>query len=818
MAGDLRLVPVAAGVWLALLVVLSGAPALIALSLAAAGVGMAIGWRQRRWLVLGIAVAAAVGLGVGGLREHQLRTSLPARLAADQAVAMIELQTTGDAERFVQTGPGQGDLVRVPARTRSISARGEDWAVRASVTVLVTGTEAATWLARPAGQWVRVTARLAPADPGTPTAAVVRIRGPSTVVAEPSPTWQLTGRVRAGLRAAVAPLPTAQRALVPALVVGDTSAMTEQLRAEFQASGLSHLTAVSGANLALMLAFVLTTARWLGVRGWWLRVLGLLSVVAFIGICRTEPSVLRAAAMGLVVLAGLGFGGPAGPGSAGATDAAGAGALSRLARMTGFRALAVAVLVLLLVDPWLSRSAGFALSVLATGGIVALARPWSLVLSRWTPRWLAEAVAVPLSAQLVTQPVVSALSGQISLVGIVANALAGPCVGPATVLGFAAAGVSLVSGTVAGAFGWAAGWVTQVIIWVASVSSALPGAVMQLPTGPLTIALVTLGCLVIGWWTPRLLARPWLVVVVVVLMVLALVRAPLQPGWPPRDWVLVACDVGQGDALVIDLGDGAAVVVDTGPEPELVDRCLDQLGVRVVPLLVLTHFHADHVGGLSGVLDGRDVGLVLVSPMASPAAEASSVRQLIGTEPTARIQVALVGESFDLAGLHWETLGPAGSTGSGVGPTGTTDPPAPPPAAEDAESSEQNDGSIVGLATVADGRRPLRILFTGDVEPDGQQAILSDLVQRGADPATALNVDVLKVPHHGSSRQEQAFLAATGARIAITSSGVGNSYGHPAAGTVHRLELLGMTVLQTDQHGGVAVWVRGGDIGAAGQR
>lgn len=788
MPGELRLVPVAASVWLTMLAVLSGLPGPpLAVGVVAVLAGF-VGWWHRHWLVLAAAVAIAVALVVGGMREHTLRASVPARLGEGAAIAVLELQTTGDPERFTGSGPVAADLVRVPALTRTVSARGQEWRVRAPVTVLVTGSETRTWSTRPAGTTVRVTARLAPADAGTPSAAAVRIRGPSTVLAGPPPSWRWTERVRGGLRDAVAGLPAERRALVPALVVGDTSAMTDDLREQFRVSGLSHLTAVSGANLALMLAFVLTAARWTGVRGWWLRSIGLACVVAFVGICRTEPSVLRAAAMGLVVLAGLGLGGRSS-----------SSGLAEHRRHAGFRPLATAVLVLLLADPWLSRSAGFALSVLATGGIVALARRWADTMARWSPGWLAEAVAVPLAAQLATQPVVSAISGQLSVVGIVANALAGPCVGPATVLGFAAAAASLVSPPVAGVLGWTAGWVTQLIIWVAATGAALPGAVLRIPVGPVMIGVLTVGCVLVACWMPRLLGRPWMAALAAALLVVSVIRAPAQPGWPPPDWLTVACDVGQGDAVVVDLGGRSAAVIDTGPQPALVDRCLDQLGITRIPLLVLTHFHADHVGGLAGVLAGREVGLVLVSPMALPPREAEQVRRLLDTEPTAVMRVARPGLTLDVGDLHWATIGPVGQ------------PAAVDPAeVGDAESSAENDGSIVGVATVRTSGAPVRILFTGDVEPDAQLALLAG--------GAALAVDVLKVPHHGSSRQDQRFLAATGARIAITSSGEGNSYGHPAPSTVRRLEQLGMTVVGTDRHGGVAVWSRGDRLGVTVQR
>lgn len=830
---DLRLVPIAVAVWLGLLAALSGSPlvaALAAVSFVIIGVG-AGRIRRGRWLLVAVAATGLVALGLGGLREHLLVTSVPGRLAAEQAVAVIELQTVGDPERLAQTVPSGSVLVRVPATTRVVAARGSTWRVRQRVTVLITGDQTGFWLAVPAGARLRVVGRLVPADPGTGEAAVVRIRGPSLVLDQPSASWRLTGRVRAGLRDAVGGLPPERRALVPALVVGDTSALTEDLNGRFRASGLSHLNAVSGANLALMLVFVLSLARWLGVRGWWLRLIGAACVLAFVAICRTEPSVLRAAAMGVVVLAGLGFGSVGGSLSATdddkpsreedsaskeaaaqagtdpgrSTTASGAAAgRGGLIRMAGFRPLALAVVILLLADPWLCRSVGFALSVLATAGIVALARRWTDIaaahLPDRVPRWLLEAITVPLAAQTATQAVVTAISGQVSVVGIVANALAGPCVGPATVLGFAAAGVSLVSRPLAAVLGWCAGWPAQVIIWIATASAALPGAVWHLPVGPAVVVGVAAASVVVAGLMPRLLRHPWLVAVALAALVIVLLRPPVHPGWPPKGWVVVACDIGQGDALVIDLGDHQAAVIDTGPEPGPIDQCLDELGVRVVPLLVLTHFHADHVGGLAAVASGRSVGLVLVSPLASPPAEAAIVGRLVAASPGAQLQTARVGAPLDVGRLHWLT----------IGPVRVVDAPAAG-VLEDAESSAQNDGSIVGIATITSATGPpLRILFTGDVEPDGQRAILATGV--------SLAVDVLKVPHHGSSRQEQSFLAATGARIAITSSGFQNGYGHPAASTVRRLEQLGMTVLRTDLDGGVAVWVDDGEVGATVQR
>ena len=209
---------------------------------------------------------------------------------------------------------------------------------------------------------------------------------------------------------------------MPASSSGDDSGLDPALADDFRTTGLTHLLAVSGTNLTLLVGFVLVVARWVGVRGRWTYAVAAFGIVGFVLIARTEPSVVRAAAMGTVALVGMGSNG----------------------RERGSRCLGVAVLGLLLVVPGLAVSAGFALSVLATGGILFLAPAWRDALRTWLPRWAAEAVAVPLAAQVACTPVVTALSGQISLVAVLANLLAAPAIAPATVLGLAGGLVGLV--------------------------------------------------------------------------------------------------------------------------------------------------------------------------------------------------------------------------------------------------------------------------------------------------------------------------------------------------------------------------------------
>ena len=228
-------------------------------------------------------------------------------------------------------------------------------------------------------------------------------------VARPDLWWRAAEAVRASLRASVAHRPDDQRALVPALVVGDDSDLDPRLAEDFRATGMTHLLAVSGTNLTLVVGFLLVLGRWCGVRGRGHYVVGALGIVGFVLLARTEPSVVRAAAMGAV---GAGRDGRRRP----------------PARAPGRSG--VAVVVLLLLDPGLALTVGFALSAVATAGILLVAPGLRDALARWLPRWVAEAVAVPLAAQLACTPLVAAISGQVSLVAVAANLAAAPAVGP----------------------------------------------------------------------------------------------------------------------------------------------------------------------------------------------------------------------------------------------------------------------------------------------------------------------------------------------------------------------------------------------------
>lgn len=715
-------------------------------------------WVQRvRWrsgwlrVLAAAACCAAGGAGAAALRVLAVeRPPLPA-LVEQRASAQVRLTITGDPRMLPAqpSGPAlRPPLVLVPARASRLVSRGSTVSLRAPLLVLTTDRD---WLRLLPSQQVTAVGRLGPARPGDANAAVLSARGPPREVTSPSTVQSAAGLLRAGLREAVTPLPPAERGLLPGLVLGDVTAMPPELVEDFRTTGLTHLTAVSGANVGIVILATLWAARWAGLRGLALPVVAAAAMVGFVVLCRPQPSVLRASVMGAVALLALATG----------------------RRRQGMPALAAAVVALVLVDPWLSRSYGFVLSVLATGGILLLAPGWRDAWARRVPRPVAEALAIPIAAQVACAPVIVLLAAQVSLVAVPANLLVAPAVPPATVLGVLAAVTAPVAPPLASALGRLggvpAGWIAD----VATVGARAPAAAFPWPQSAggavALVGLLLAGRLVVGRRWPRRLALAALAGGCALLIG---GRVVVPPGWPPSGWVLVACNVGQGDALVLSAGPGAAVVVDAGPEPEAVDRCLRTLGVRQVPLVLLTHLHADHVEGLPGVLRGRVVGEVQVGPLDEPAGEARRVR---GWARVAGVPVtrAGVGEVRRAGALRWTVIWPTHVL------TG--------------DASQPNDASVVIMAEHAG----VRMLLTGDVEPAAQRALL----RLGGD----LRADVLKVPHHGSAHQDDRLLVAVGARVAVTSVGVDNSYGHPSPETLDELVTAGARVLRTDRDGDVAV-------------
>ncbi|MCB5906771.1 ComEC/Rec2 family competence protein [Streptomyces pinistramenti] len=819
---DLRIVAPALAAWVAAAVALGAPGAVVASACAVAVVLAAVALRRaagrrraepepapetsptssghhrlapRPWSAGSLVAAAAVLLcAVAGAASAALhaadarRGPLPS-WAQRYAHLTVELEVTGDprmtrpkvrgSQRMPPSLVFTADVVRITGPDGSVTA------TRTPALVIAQqqnaekhggqdspATQRGRWLGLLPSTRIRVAARAAPPmPPDVQIAAVLRVSAdtPPRRVAEPSALQRMAGSLRAGLRDATDGLSPDARALLPGLVVGDTSRVPPDLDDAFRATDLTHLLAVSGSNLTIVLALLvgpphlasraerrgLAPRLGLSLRG--TAVVGGALALTFVVVCRPDPSVLRAAACGLITLLAIGTG----------------------RRRSLLPALGTAVLLLILYDPWLARSYGFLLSVLATGALLLLAPRWSAALQRRrVPPRLAEVIAAAAAAQAVCAPVIVVLAARVGLLAVPCNLLAELAVAPATVLGFAALAAGPLVPSAAQALAWCAGWPATWIAGVARAGAALPGAEFGWPGGWVGGSALAVATVVLAAVGRRMLRRRWLCVLCALALILVVWRpAPLTrvlTGWPPPGWRAVVCDVGQGDGLVLAAGDGTALVVDAGPEPRAIDRCLTDLGVRRIPVIVLTHFHADHVDGLPGVLHGRSVGLIETTTLQDPPGQAEFVRR---TAAAAGVPVtrAAPGERRRLGPLAWEVLWPPADTSG-------------------AASDGPNDASVTLLVRSAG----LTLLLLGDLEPPAQQALLTGHPELPG-------IDVLKVAHHGSAHQDPELMRRVAPRLAVISVGADNPYGHPAPRTVDALRRLGAKVLRTDTDGAIAV-------------
>jgi competence protein ComEC len=821
---DLRLVPAALAAWLtgwALTAgpTASGAPSAV-VAVAVGGVVLAlaalVGLRRRRsavaHAVLVLACVAAVALSV---QVHAAGRAPLERLGSERATAVLRGRVASDP-RPAAFGTGERWTLDVEA----VSARSATSAVRARVEVTAS-TPAPAY-----GSRVELRARLAPGEPVAAEVARASASDPPRVVHRPPGVLRGATALRAALMVVTSDLSPQAQGLVPGIAVGDTTRLPDDLRAAFRTTGLTHLTAVSGGHFAIVLALVTTLSGLLRAPRA-LRV-GVVAAVAvgFVLLVRPEPSVLRAAAMCAVTLTGVALGRPA----------------------ASVPSLAACASVLLIGDPWLSRSYGFALSCAATAGLVLLAPPLVRRLTPWLGQAGGFAVAVPLAAQAACGPVIVLLTPTVSLTSVPANLLAAPAVVPATLLGLAATVTAPWWPLGAHALAWLAGGATWWIAAVARACAGIPGAAMPWPGGaPGALALLAATAAVVvlvlrrapmgGWpraWTDggrratrelRTYGRAgvaryragmatrrdrWVAAVVlgavlaVVAGTTAAVRLSTTRSDLPADWQVVACDVGQGDSLVVRTGPAAAIVVDTGPDGDASGRCLDRLGVTRIDLLVLTHFHADHVGGLAAVLAGRDVRAAWTSALREPALGARRAATALADDGVP-VRVPETGESGRLGegswGVRWRVLG-TGLAGGG----------SPSSGAHGVEGDGVNDASLAVELVSTSASGTLEVVALGDLERPGQEALLASV---GSVAEVADGVDVVKVAHHGSASQSGDLARLLHPRVALVSVGAGNTYGHPTASMLDLYASMGATTVRTDRCGTAVLVVRAGTLGLA---
>lgn len=625
--------------------------------------------------------------------------------------------------------------------------------------------------------------------------------------------WLLDGLVRT--------VPEPEASLGAGILLGVRAGIDPAIRDAFAVAGLSHVVAISGWNVAIVVALIAAATQRLRERlGPVVPVAVALGAVSgYVVLVGASPAVVRAALMAAALMAGRLGGSPAHAGSA----------------------LMAAVVAMLLLTPAALWDIGFQLSALATAGLIVFAAPLEARLAAW-PAWVRTPMALTMAAQLATLPVLLAAFGQVSLVAPLANVLVVPLI-PVVMAGATAA--SLIGG-LAGpvplpVLGELAAWLAGGAAWLplhaliaaGAAAAALPLAAIPLGGSPWLTAAWYLGLALLaarpaaGRSSPGAKTDDELAAVqagpsIAVLpegavfagalawlarprraalgLVGAVALATALAGGDGRLHVTVL-DVGQGDAILIETPNDQTVLVDAGPDRDLTLRRIGQelpFHERHVDVVILTHPHQDHLGGLEEVLRRYEVGVFVDG---GRPAETEPHRRLLGAvarEPGARLLLAAAGQRIPIGGgAVLEVLYPA-----------PEDVTAPLP------DGDVNNASVVVLLRYG----AFEALLTGDAEAPVEAL----LAARGA----LAPVDVLKVGHHGSdSSTTPALLGATHPRVAVISLGADNDYGHPHRSTLEHLAAIpGLRLYRTDRDGSVEITTDGrtftvevgGSVGSGG--
>lgn len=587
--------------------------------------------------------------------------------------------------------------------------------------------------------------------------------------------------------------------LLPGMTYGDRSGFDPALEQAMKDTGLTHLTAVSGSNCALVMILTGHMVLSFGAGRKTCITVGLFALGLFVVLVGPDASVLRAAVMGLVAAIGV---------------LAGRGGAS-------LAALSVAVCGLLIVDPGWGRDFGFALSVCATAGIVVTGRPLIRILTCRLPPFLATAIAIPVVAQLWCAAVLTLLTPSVPVFSVLANAVVAPAVPVITVLGLLALlcfGQPVAVGHVVGQALLNLGELPVTFVaTTARFFAGLPAAVLPWwspPLGPFVMALICLVMiLAVHRWDARLTRRltsgmvdttpvalsvpedywhrvrrrqRWITVgswtVALACVVIFVAGLFVKPAIR-EDWMALMCDVGQGDALLIRGSTGEktnTVLIDTGPDPTAVQRCLKDAGVTNLDLLILSHDHADHVAGAAGL--DRHVHIEHVwwsTGTGKPPHEISAWDTPSNTPSPGTV---LETETMKIDVLAASTR----------------------PSMRVDSSGENNASLAVRIQLLGNRDFPTTTVFSaGDLEEGGADRLLREY---GDQPGGPLDADVLKVSHHGAANGGTAIVDATSPAVALISVGADNSYGHPSPRITSHLSAAGIMVARTDQLGAIGLY------------
>ncbi|MDB4907556.1 MAG: internalization-related competence protein ComEC/Rec2 [Gemmatimonadetes bacterium] len=549
--------------------------------------------------------------------------------------------------------------------------------------------------------------------------------------------------------------------LARALLVADMNGIDPDVRDAFARSGLAHALSISGLHVGILALALTLLGRMLGLTRAWADVVTVAVLATYVAMIGAPPPAVRSAAMLLALLVARWRGRPTSPWATLAVGAA-----------------------FPLYDPRLVLDLGWQLSVIGVSALIAseaLARRLAQSHARFHSPWLRGMLASVI-ASAASSPLVAWHFGRFSLIGPVANLVAGPVIGVAQPMLFMGLALSALK-PVAQFVGDAVHPLLWLFTWIAERCAAIPYAALDVT--PDALGALVAGIAVSAMLAACVMRHPGVALATSAAAITLLVWRPLiRAGAAQTE--LVMLDVGQGDALALHTRGNHWVLFDAGgasPGSDEGARTVVPYVSRAggdVEALILSHPHTDHVGGAPSAIAALHPRRYLDAAFAG---DASAYRASLVAARAAHAawHRVMPGERMLVDEAMIEVLAPDSAWTAGL--------------------ADPNNASVVVMVQV--GR--VRMLLTGDAETPEEEWMLSHGGQ--------LQADILKVAHHGSATSSTPeFLDAVRPRLALVSVGAGNRYGHPSADVMSRLARAGAQVVRTDRLGTVVVRTDGNSI------
>lgn len=594
-------------------------------------------------------------------------------------------------------------------------------------------------------------------------------------------------------------LPKEHLGIVLGMIIGDTSYISEEVKDEFKQSGITHLLAVSGSNVTyIILITKFLFNKFCGKS--FSNFITIFMIILFVFISGASPSVVRAGIMAIILIFS-----------------------EILARAPNtISTISVTAILILLYNPIIICDVGFILSFGGTIGIVLFNNRLMayfndklfIILKNKIFKYILEMFAVTLSAQIVLTPVMWYYFNTISLIAMITNLLVAPFVGYITILGIAVYFTSLIFIPIARILSYATYVLVSFVIFISKICASVPYGNILLPTPSLLFLITYYFILYLIFANldkvtlnreknenPNRISQLYnsdrydLKLIKKMISLLIMIQIIIYVF--PKNYIEInMIDVGQGDSMLIKSNNYNILIDGGGSENSdydvgksvLVPYLLDNTN-GTIDVMMISHFHEDHAEGCISVLENLKVGKIFIGTQPKTT---NLYEKLLKIAKEKKIPVITLarGDCINLGEISFRILSPK----KGV-----------------EIADDLNNNSFV----IRMDYYNTSLLLTGDIEKETEENLLKECIKKNKqtlmgdkDLINLLDVDILKVAHHGSkSSSSFSFLEAVTPKIALISLGIDNKFGHPSEEIIERLKNINCKIYRTDECGEISLKV-----------